>query len=253
MTDRSRPAPKPRHTSLDLTQTIRRLTGPASDLGETEDVEERHTALLVCRDADIRKWGRRWIERGGCDVAITDDPAECFKCARTIKPHVIVLEGGLSDRRGQPLARAFTDSQDIDAPVIVLSSGAKETAMALDADVFDVVRKPFEWKLLAKRAKHAARSGGLAAELSTARESLGEALDLAERARQELRSNESFEPLTGLPNKKKFVDLLKRGMQMLASRMPDEAFEHIAADPQQPPESRDAARAVLQQRRGGLH
>ena len=39
-----------------------------------------------------------------------------------------------------------------------------------------------------------------------------EALNVAEGARQSLRSHQSFEPVTGLPNKKKFIDLLKRGM-----------------------------------------
>ena len=66
-----------RNRNLDLTQSIRRLTVPESTLTDIEQhLEERRTALLVCRDGEIRKWGRRWLERAGLNVAIVDDPAE---------------------------------------------------------------------------------------------------------------------------------------------------------------------------------
>lgn len=202
-----------RDRNLDLTQTIRRLQVPDDTLPDIDEhLIEKHTALLVCRDAEVRKWGRRWIEREGCDVAIEDDPAESLRCARTINPHVIIIEGGLIASNGEALMRMLADAQDVTAPLIVLAANARELTMALEIGVFDVVRRPYEWKLLGKRAKLAARSGGVESELTQARASLAEALELAERARQQLRSNESFEPLTGLPNKKKFVDLLKRGM-----------------------------------------
>ena len=200
-------------SQIDLTQSIRRLTLPDATLTNIEEhIEDRHTALLITRDSDVKKWGRRWLETEGCDVTIADEPAEYVNAARVMKPDVIVLEAGLRAPDGEPLVRVFSGAADIDAPVLALSSGSKDLALALDSGVFDVVRKPFEWKLVGRRAKVAARSGGLEDELSNAQLSLTQALDLAESARQKLRSHESFEPLTGLPNKKKFVDLLKRGM-----------------------------------------
>lgn len=200
--------------NIDLTQTIRRLTVPKTTAtGLDEHLEERRTALLVCRDAEIKKWGRRWLEREGLDVAVADDPANYVKCAETLRPDVIVLEGVVVDPAGESLIKVFSGRTDIRAPLIVLSSGPKDTALALEENVFDVVRKPIEWKLVANRAKRAAKLGSIEKELVLARESLAEAIDVAEGARQKLRSRESFEPLTGLPNKKKFIDLLKRGMQ----------------------------------------
>lgn len=200
--------------NLDLTRTLRRLTVPESGLpGMGEPLAERRTALLLCKDSDVKKWGRRWLEREGLDVVIADNAAEYLNAALTIKPDVIVLEGSLNDVNGVPVIRAFNESDDVSAPLIVLSSGSKELAMALEADVFDIVRKPYEWKLVGNRARFAARLGTLEEELLQARKSLAEALKLAEGARVRLRSSESFEPVTGLPNKKKFVDLLKRGMQ----------------------------------------
>ena len=200
--------------SIDLTQSIRRLTVPQSSLPDLDQsLTDRRTALLVCRDADIRKWGRRWLERAGLDVAIADDPENYLRCAETLRPDVIVVEGGVSDASGVSVIRLFSEQPDNLGPLIVLSGGPRETAAAMEADVFDIARKPFEWKLVASRAKRAAAAGRAERELAKARESLSEAIVVAEGARRKLRSHESFEPLTGLPNKKKFVDLLKRGMR----------------------------------------
>lgn len=205
---------RPRDGNLDLTQSIRRLTGHKLTLPNTEDqLEQRRTALLVCRDSETKKWGRRWLEREGLDVAIADDPEDSLLFARRIGPDVVILEGGLIDPGGASLINAFAKAMDISTPLIVLSSGSKDLALALEAGVFDVVRKPYEWKLVANRAKFAAKLGGMEEQLLLARASLAEALDIAEGARQRLRSSESFEPVTGLPNKKKFVDLLQRAMR----------------------------------------
>ena len=198
--------------NIDLTQSIRRLTVPTAASGLDEHLEERRTALLVCRDGEIKKWGRRWLEREGLDVAVADDPANYIKCAETLRPDVIVIEGVVVDVSGRSLIKVLSERSDIRAPLVVLSSSSKETALALEADVFDIVRKPIEWKLVANRAKRAAKLGGIQKELVDARKSLKEAIEVAEGARQKLRSRESFEPLTGLPNKKKFIDLLKRAM-----------------------------------------
>lgn len=203
----------PDDESIGLTQSLRRLTIPESTVPDLDaHLEERHKALLVCRDSDIRKWGRRWLESESIDVEISEDPARCLDVARATKPDVIVVEGALRAPGGESLINIFADAADVEVPLIVLSSTAKDLAIALDARVFDVVRKPYEWRLVGSRAKIAAQFTGMQEKLSTARSSLTRALDLAEVTRRQLRSRESFEPVTGLPNKKKFVDLLKRGM-----------------------------------------
>ena len=204
----------PENANLDLTQTLRRLTVAGDTHTDvSEHLESTHTALLICRDGEVKKWGRRWLEREGCDVAIVDDPADYLRAARDLRADVIVLEGGLVAPGGGALVKVLAETPEITTPLLVLTANAKELSLALDCKVFDVIRRPYEWKLLGKRAKHAASQGSAANELNTAKKSLAQALDVAERARQQLRSNESFEPLTGLPNKKKFIDLMKRGMQ----------------------------------------
>lgn len=53
------------------------------------------------------------------------------------------------------------------------------------------------------------------ASLAESTEALSKALEIANNARETLRSQQSFEPVTGLPNKSKFIDLLRRGMRAM--------------------------------------
>ncbi len=200
-------------SGLDITRKLKSLKLPDQTVGGLDDgLEDRRKALLLCKDADVRKWGRRWLEREGLDVAIVDDSARGLYSAETIEPHVIVMEAGFGAGLKTPLIHAIAESLEITAPVIALCASARDLNLALDANVHDVVRKPYEWKLVGRRAGAAARFGDMDQELSHARSKLSEALDVAEGARVRLRSQESFEPVTGLPNKRKFVDLLTRGM-----------------------------------------
>ena len=200
--------------NLDLTQTIRRLQLPNDMFGKSQEQSHAsHKALLICRDSEITKWGRRWLEREGADVAISDDPVVWQSLVKSVRPDVIVAESGLNGPGGRPLIKDLSEAPDFNTPVIALTANARELKSALECRVFDIVRRPYEWQLLGRRAKTASSLNGLEGKLSKARESATAALDVAERARMQLRSHQSFEPLTGLPNKKKFIDLLKRGMQ----------------------------------------
>ncbi len=197
--------------ALDLTQTIRKLSVAGGDaVGEHES---RPAALLVCQDSDNQKWGPRWLERAGLEAKLVSDPAAALAASKSSEPAVIIVEAGARDGDGQPLFKALAAAPKVSAPIIVLCANTKEAQLALDAGVFDIVRKPYEWKLVANRARYAIRGNSVKNELERAKASLAEAVDIADRARQRLRSRESFEPVTGLPNKTKFIDLLRRGMR----------------------------------------
>lgn len=196
---------------LDLTQTIRRLsmpTTPATDTFETGI----GTVLLLCRDSAAKKWGRRWLTQAGLQTEVAEDPGDGLAIARAERPDVIIVEAGLKDGEAIPVFQALAGAADLDVPVIVMCSSSREITSALEADVFDVARKPYQWQLISQRARHASRLAVLEAKLNESTDSLAKALAIAEAARKRLRSRESFEPVTGLPNKSKFMDLLKRGM-----------------------------------------
>jgi diguanylate cyclase (GGDEF)-like protein len=198
---------------LDLTRSIRMLSIPAApaDAGEERDVESC-TVLVACRDSASRKWGPKWLGQAGLEATLVSEPDAALRTARSTSPCVIIVEAGLRDQSGARLFEIFQNAADLVVPVIVLCSNTKDVKAALDAGVFDVVRKPIEWHLVSRRAKIAAKTGNSEEHLRQSQGIAAKALKLADRARKHLRSRESFEPVTGLPNKSKFVDLLGRGM-----------------------------------------
>lgn len=198
--------------SIDLTRTIKKLSMPVDTVNDAID-DDSGTALLLCRDNDSRKWGPRWLGQCGLQATVPADPANALEIARTTLPDVIVVEAGLAGAGGKPIFQDLLDAADVRAEVIVLCNNQREIKAALDAEVFDIARKPFQWQLIANRAKHALRLKNKQQSVEAINEALQEALAVANTARECLRNQESFEPVTGLPNRAKFMDLLRRGMR----------------------------------------
>ena len=120
---------------------------------------------------------------------------------------MIIVDAGLKDRDGQLLFDQLTAAADVEAPIIALCAGSREVTAAMDGGTYEIVRKPYDWRLIANRAKKSALARSGAQRLAEAQDSLGKALSVAESARERLRSRESIEPVTGLPNRSKFLDL----------------------------------------------
>lgn len=200
--------------SLDLTRSIKRLSIPfdSGTFPLSEGAHERN-AVLICRDKDAKKWGPRWLKQAGLKTTVISTTTSAHDEAVSANPDVVIVEAGLLDRDGIALYAVLNSSPDIKAPIIVLCSGSRDMFSALDANVHDVIRKPLEWQLVSHRAQQAAAFYANATCLENAQNSLTEAVTIADEARQQLRSRESFEPVTGLPNKTKFIDLLNRGMR----------------------------------------
>ena len=198
----------------DLTTSINLLSVPTTaridDAMRTDD--RSRTALLAYRDRGARKWALKWMSQFGFDTKLIGDSTEVLGIARSINPDVIIIEAGMKDSRGVNVFESLEDAADLAVPVIVLCSSSKEVRAALNAGVFDVVRKPIEWQIVAQRARTAARFAISEVQRRAERVSLKEALNIADRARQALRTSQNVEPITGLPNKKKFLDLVSRGM-----------------------------------------
>ena len=197
--------------TADLTTALKKLTIPVDTLGDAHN-DAGGTALLLCRDNDAKKWGTRWLSRVDLQVSVASDPANALELVRTTHPDVVVVDAALTDSENQRLFNVLQDAADVQSQLIVLCAGNSDLRLALDAEVFDVARKPYDWQSIAKRAQRAVQLKNRAVAFEEANDALREALEIANTARERLRSQERFEPVTGLPNKTKFVDLLRRAM-----------------------------------------
>lgn len=199
---------------VDLTQTIRKLSMPVDTVDDAFE-EQGGTALLLCRDNDSRKWGPRWLSQSGIQATVLSDPSLALEVARNTQPNIIFVEAVLVGADNVPTYKTLLDAADLDSTIVVLCANAREIAPALDAGAFDIARKPFDWRTIGNRASHALQLNNMQSSLDAGSEALQAALAIANTARERLRSQESFEPVTGLPNKGKFMDLLRRGMRAI--------------------------------------
>ena len=212
MTERERVTdPATESDSGDLTRQIKALS-PSSLESGAETASAAPRALLICRDKSSKKWGERWLTHSGFQLEYCDAPNEALDLARRFGPDVILVEAALGDPSGVSTAAALQQAEDINASLIALANSTPEVVAMLDVGVFDVASKPFDWQLVARRAKKAIEHIRLVRELEETRNALASAVGVADAARKRLRSSESMERITGLPNRGKFVDLVARGV-----------------------------------------
>ncbi len=207
MTDQSA---RPRSAeSTSITQRLKKLALP---LRAANSASSNGRALVLTRDPDARKWAKRWLLQDGLEVVVADHPERGIELARTERPEVIIIDAALRNLDGAMLYASIADAADIDAHQIVLCNSSKEVAIVLESDVFDVTRKPFEWSLISRRARTAARLKHNEIELREHSESLEKAVSLADSARQALRNRDSVDPKTGMPNQSRFITLASGAM-----------------------------------------
>ena len=203
----------PAHPEIELTQTLRRLRLPKGDTKPASfDTDSQPRVMLLCRDGATRKWGPRWLREAGFALSQPADHRNAVLLAREERPDIVFVEAAVTDGSGAPVYKSLLDAADLDARIVVLASTTREYQTAVEAEPYDVARKPWEWRILARRARAAVDLSAAERRLSESEDARVKALDLADAARQRLRSRETFEPVTGLPNKSKFIDILARGM-----------------------------------------
>ena len=200
--------------SLEFTRSIRKLSIKADTVDDAFD-DTPGTALLLCRDGGSRKWGPKWLSQVAFQASVPSDPSNALELVRSTMPDIVFVEALLTDAAGEPLYKSLLDAADVTSKIVVLCNGSREISAALTAGAFDVACKPYEWQAISHRARTAMRLKQSQESLAESTTALSKALELANNARETLRSQQSFEPVTGLPNKNKFIDLLRRGMRAM--------------------------------------
>lgn len=196
---------------VNLTETIKKLQLPT--MQSTDDLRAPGgMALLFSNNSSATKWAPRWLSHHDIKTTVLADTSNALELARDTQPAAIIVDAAMLTPTGQSLYRILLDAQDLTMPLFVLCSNAKETAAALEYDPHDVIRKPFEWSIVSRRIKNAISAANVLDRYEESQGALRKAVAIADAARQRLRRGESVEPVTGLPNKKKFAELVKRSM-----------------------------------------
>lgn len=175
-------------------------------------------AILVCKDATSRKWGPKWLEQAGFTAVIATTQADLQMAEGSMQPALLLVESGLRAREGQPLHQWLAESGLKSVPRLVLCASDRDIELALASGATDVVRKPFNWQVISRRASRMVHSFSSLAELDKAQTALERALNFANDARQLLQRVEEVDLVTELPNRNKFAETIDRVLGAIQGR-----------------------------------
>lgn len=172
------------------------------------------TAVLICRDPTSLKWGPRWLEQAGFLTTTVPEPATAAEIVRSLQPSIVIVDAALRDSDGRNLyetLRLCGSSEPI--PTIVLCADSREMQSALSfGHISEVVRKPFDWNLVSRRALFATNLSSHIAELIRMRKVLTITQDDAALARRDLERSLERDELTGLDSRPRFRRLLEQSL-----------------------------------------
>jgi len=171
----------------------------------------RRVALLASRDAATQKWGPRWLERFDFEVQMAKSRDEMMRLLDTIQPGVALVDIGW-----WPAAESSAVFSGIDEgpglPVILLCTSEREVREGLESGAADVIRRPFDWRVVGRRADHFANAYETSRELARTQHKLEEAWKEAEHKAELLAHRASTDALTALPQRHTFEKTLSRLM-----------------------------------------
>ena len=186
-----------------------RAPKPAPERNATPETDLKGRALLVTNDAASRQWAPRWLRQVGLETDVLTDPVAAIERAEALQPSVIIVDAAMRTDAGRSLL-ATLRSKDATLPIIALCAGNAETVIATEADATDIVRRPYDWDVITRRAVRAVKAHRAMQELQNARENLERVNVAARKARRDQEKLAALDKLTQLPNGERFRSLLHK-------------------------------------------
>ncbi|MGI9202890.1 MAG: putative bifunctional diguanylate cyclase/phosphodiesterase [Woeseiaceae bacterium] len=191
-----------------LTATGSYQLGPSS----SDNAELQGTAMLVTRDSLSLQWAPRWLQHTGLEVHVARSAEEALGIASSKRPKLMIVDASFSADNSQSLMHSLRKVHGKDVPLIALCANDREVEIATDADVTDIVRRPYDWQLITRRVVRAVRAHEVLAELRCARQSLEHIHSETSAAERDRARFAGIDRLTDLPNGERFRTQLHKFM-----------------------------------------
>ncbi|MDH3613171.1 MAG: EAL domain-containing protein [Gammaproteobacteria bacterium] len=185
---------------------------PAPDMGPDETIEFKGVALLITNDNLSRQWAPRWLQHAGLEVRVANTPEEALGIASATRPNLLVADAALTGAHGKLLLESLREIHGKDVPLIALCTNNAEVTTAIDADVTDIVRRPYDWQVITRRAVRAVHAHENLAKLRDTRDRLENMHTTAKAAYRDRARAAGLDKLTHLPNGERFRSLLHRAV-----------------------------------------
>jgi len=183
---------------------------PNAELSAEPTAELEGVALLVTRDNLSLQWAPRWLQHVGLDVKFANTTDEALGMASTMRPNVLIVDAALVVDDRKSLLGKLREAHGNDVPLIALCGSNADVTMAAEAEVTDIVRRPYDWSLIARRVVRAVRAHQTLGQLQYAHSQLDKLNSSATAAERERARAAGIDSLTDLPNGEKFRSLLHK-------------------------------------------
>jgi len=119
--------------------------------------------LVVDDEPDIRQLVREILEDEGYEVSVAEDAATARHARRNRRADLTLLDIWMPDTDGITLLKEWSETTDLDAPVIMMSGhGTVETAVeATRLGAYDFIEKPLSMAKLLLTVRHALEASRL--------------------------------------------------------------------------------------------
>jgi diguanylate cyclase (GGDEF)-like protein len=168
-------------------------------------------ALLISRQAETIAWGKKWLERFGFQVLAAGALEEAASLLGSGPAEIAVVDAtGRSETTPIWTAvRLLPGGASL--PVLAICANDKDARRAVLERGTDVVRRPLEWQVLSQRAVRLVEAYRNARELQSTRSEL-DSLRLRSRSASHGDPASPLDPLTGLPQRRAFEQVLESAL-----------------------------------------
>lgn len=191
-------------------QPSREALAPA--VSNQEAGEFMGIALLITSDNLSQQWAPRWLQHAGLEFRIAHTVEEALGIASATRPSLMIADAALTDDNRKPLLKSLREVHGKDVPLIALCTNTAEVTAAVDADVTDIVRRPYDWQVITRRAVRAVRAHENLSKLRVARDQLNNMHTSIQAASLDRARAAGLDKLTDLPNGERFRSLLHRAV-----------------------------------------
>ncbi len=183
---------------------------PGTALVGAPTTELKGVALLITRDNLSLQWAPRWLRQVGLEVKIAKTTGEALGIASATRPDVLIADAALEAADQESLLAALRKVHGNNVPLIALCNNNADVTVAANADVTDIVRRPYEWKLITRRVVRAVKEHQTIDQLRHANAKLDRLTSTATKEQHERAKAADIDSLTRLPNGERFRSLLHK-------------------------------------------
>ena len=187
----------------------RRQSQPPAEI-PTADLDG--VALLVTKDTLSLQWAPRWLQHTGLEVRVAGAAHEALEICGATRPVLVFADASLADDDGKPLLNALRSRIGNDLPVFALCNGGADVALAAECDVTDIMRRPYDWDLITRRAVRAVKAYGMHVKLRQAREQMDRMESTVMAVERDRAKAAGLDTMTQLPNGERFRSLLQKAI-----------------------------------------